>query len=70
MKKKSPKKVEPTPKKRDFLKEYQDFLRLWGGDIDSIKFEWTEEKGHIKKFSLLEATPTSILSNHTFSTTP
>ena len=49
---------------RDFFSEYNEIMKLAGRDLSSIKNEWDNNGGHIKKFSLLEKTATPILTDN------
>lgn len=65
MKKKIKQKEVQQLKERDFIKEYYELLVKFGIDIDTVNYRWHENSGHIKRFSLLEKTPTPILTDST-----
>jgi hypothetical protein len=62
---KNHKKEQEKLPERDFFSEYNEIMKLAGRDLFSIESEWDHGGRQIKKFSLLKATPTPILTDHT-----
>lgn len=61
---KNHKKEQEKLPERDFLREYEEIMKLVGRNMNSIETEWNNNGGRIKKFSLFDKTPTPILSNN------
>ncbi len=59
------KKSPISEKRRDFIEEYNEILKIVGRDINSIEYEWKREGDHIKKLTMFDMRETSILTNNT-----